>query len=103
MQFTVAQQLPVYPFGRSSDAAKRPTFFAEDQSIPDGTVVDIDDELAFFMHNIVFFEYRNRYVCCSAVEFRRRARRVEVLSIFVRQKGSPESKRVLASHAKTAK
>lgn len=75
MQFTVAQPLLVYPFGEPDAVGKRQTFFSKNESVPDGTVIHIDEELAFFMHHIVFFEYRNRYVCCSALEFQRRARR----------------------------
>lgn len=75
MKFTVAQSLLVYPF-RESHIQTRAKFFSKDEAVPDGTILEINEELAFFMHNIVFFEFRNRYVCCSAVEFRRRARRV---------------------------
>jgi hypothetical protein len=80
MQFTVAQQLLVYPFGEPDAGGKRRTFFSKNESVPDGTVVHIHEELAFFMHNVVFFEFRNRYVCCSAAEFRRRVRPIEAHS-----------------------
>jgi hypothetical protein len=76
MQFTVAQSLLVYPFRESHIPDKRATFFTKDEAVPDGTILEINEELAFFMHKVVFFEFRNRYVCCSAVEFRRRARPV---------------------------
>jgi hypothetical protein len=75
MKFAIAEPLPVYPFLESGLGEKRKTFFLDDESVPRGTIVEINEELAFFMKNIVFFKFRDRYVCCSALEFRRRTRR----------------------------
>ena len=74
MKFAIAEPLPVYPF-EPGLGVKRKTFFVEDDSVPRGTIVEIHEELAFFMKNIVFFQFRDRYVCCSALEFQRRTRR----------------------------
>ena len=80
MKFSIAEPLPVYPFLESGLGEKRKTFFGDDESVPRGTIVEINEELAFFMKNIVFFEFRDRFVCCSALEFRRRTRRFLVPS-----------------------
>jgi hypothetical protein len=75
MKFAIAEPLAVYPFLEPEVGAKRKTFFGDDESVPSGTIVEINEELAFFMKNIVFFQFGERYVCCSASEFRRRTRR----------------------------
>jgi hypothetical protein len=75
MKFAIAEPLLVHPFFDPEVGEKRKTFFVDDESVPSGTVVEINEELAFFMKNIVFFQFRDRYVCCPAVEFRRRTRR----------------------------